>query len=150
MTSRPRSRLLITGSRTWDDWVTIIRELSAFAALNPILVSGHCRDGADELCEKVWANWGGDIERHPVTREEWAKYGKRAGFLRNQKMVDLGADWCLAFIRDNSPGATMTATIAEKAGIPTKRVPYLDGIRELPPTPEFLSASASEGIFPAV
>jgi YspA, cpYpsA-related SLOG family len=132
MPSKTRSRLLITGSRTWDDWVTIIRELSAFAAFAPILVSGHCRDGADELCEK------------------WAKYGKRAGYLRNQRMVDLGADWCLAFIRDNSPGATMTATIAEKAGIPTKRVPYLNGIRELPPTPEFLSASASEGIFPAV
>jgi hypothetical protein len=117
-----RKRLLVTGSRTWSNWRTIIEELSIFVAYNPILVHGDCPEGADLMCKLLWRHWGGEVEGHPVTREQWRRQGKKAGFIRNSMMVNLGADWCLAFIRLNSKGATMTADLAEKAGIPTRRV----------------------------
>jgi hypothetical protein len=40
--------------------------------------------------------------------------------MRNQHMVSLGADLCLAFIANNSPGATGCMKMAHRAGIPVE------------------------------
>lgn len=113
-------RLLTTGSRDWDR-VDIIRSALhwAFEKLGGgeiVLVSGACPTGADKLAEDFWESLGQPIERHPAN---WKYNGKRAGFMRNQHMVNLGADLCWAFINDNSRGATHCAEAAEKAGIET-------------------------------
>lgn len=68
------------------------------------------------MAERIAETSGWTIELHPA---DWDKHGKRAGFLRNKEMVDLGADAVLAFIRNNSKGATMTLDLARKAGLPT-------------------------------
>ncbi|MGH3568652.1 MAG: SLOG family protein [Pseudonocardia sp.] len=118
MAPTPR-RVLVTGSRTWTD-TRIIRDAlaTAWGAGTAVLVVGACPAGADTLAEACWRAWGGRVERHPA---DWARHGRTAGFLRNQHMVSLGADICLAFIRDNSPGASHTARLAESAGIPVHR-----------------------------
>ena len=125
-------RLLITGSRSWVDVQLIDYVLAAFSQADGVtLVSGACPDGADRICEHLAGVLGWTIERHPA---DWATHGRRAGFLRNRHMVELGADVCLAFIsactsprctqaggRHLSHGATHTAALAHSAGIPTYR-----------------------------
>jgi hypothetical protein len=120
-------RILVTGSRDWDDADKISEVLWQAVMLKPppyTLVTGACPTGADFIAESLAVltnnrhphTWV--IERHPA---QWGVHGKRAGFVRNAEMVELGADVCVAFIKNNSRGATMTADLAEKAGIPTKR-----------------------------
>ncbi len=118
-------RILITGSRTWTDR-SLIRDVLKDAHRQAqkeghgeiILVSGACPKGADRMCEEIWEANGLLVEKHPA---DWEKYPGRAGYIRNAEMVDLGANLCLAFIKDHSKGGSMTASLAEKANIPTRR-----------------------------
>ena len=110
-------RILITGSRDWDNPQAIELALVEHANVGDTLVSGACRTGADRMGEQAWETFG-PVETHPA---DWNTHGKRAGFIRNTEMVKLGADICLAFIRNGSKGATMTADLAEKAGIRVER-----------------------------
>jgi hypothetical protein len=52
---------------------------------------------------------------------DWQTHGRAAGIIRNTAMTRTGADVCLAFVRDASPGASHCAAQAEAAGIPTRR-----------------------------
>lgn len=121
----PPCRVLVTGSRDWPDYYTIAHALEDVASeqgfYRLVVVHGACPGGADEMAD-VWAlthtDRGVSIERHPA---RWDVYGRRAGPLRNLEMVKLGADACLAFIRDNSRGATHCAAEAERHGIPVRR-----------------------------
>jgi hypothetical protein len=120
-------RVLVTGSRDWDDVITIreaIEKALAEADGRPVLVvHGDCPGGADRHADHLarWMRGKGlavDVEKHPAN---WQINGKRAGFIRNTHMVNLGADLCLAFIRNGSRGASHTAALAEQAGIPVRR-----------------------------
>lgn len=111
-------RVLITGSRDWWDTEYIHSVLDEYLdACNVTLISGHCPTGADIICENYAAFRGWDLELYPA---DWDKYGSRAGFVRNYEMVQTGADVCLAFIRNRSKGATMTAELAQNSGIETR------------------------------
>lgn len=113
-------RLLITGSRAWTDQDTLVVALfRAWEELgrprDGVLVSGACPTGADRMAEEVWGRlWHFPIERHPA---DWSK-GKVAGPERNQKMVNLGADLCVAFPLPDSRGTRDCADRARRAGIP--------------------------------
>lgn len=120
-------RVLVTGSRDWSDTSTVRHALDvAWIEWSPetlVVVHGACPSGPDATADR-WARSMAefsdtvDVEPHPAA---WDRHGKRAGMMRNAEMVKLGADLCLAFIRDRSKGATHCAGLAEKAGIPTRR-----------------------------
>jgi hypothetical protein len=119
-------RLLVTGSRTWDDVAAVHAALDAARAvhLRLVVVHGDCLDGADAIA-KAWAEARG-VPHEPwaVTPEVWRRVGRGAGPQRNAAMVASRPAECVAFIRDASRGATGCAELAERAGIPTTRHAY--------------------------
>ena len=120
------TRVLVTGSRTWQNRAAIVDALDQLLAEHGVLTVVHGNaPGADRIAHnwalsQHYASSCGAVtpEAHPA---DWKKFGKRAGMFRNSLMVELGADVCLAFIRNQSPGATQCAALAEKAGIPVRR-----------------------------
>ena len=99
-------RLLVSGTRRGINPDVLTDALGeALAALggdigNVMLVHGGAT-GVDTQCGLIWAEWGGQVEIHPA---DWRKHGKAAGSIRNQEMVDLGADLCYAFPDSGSKG----------------------------------------------
>lgn len=121
------ARLLVTGSREYTDARTCAAALDEVAGLlrapggpPPILVHGSAR-GLDSLADRLARARGWPVEGHPA---DWARRGRRAGFVRNAEMVASGADLCLAFplgalLSGTSRGTWGCATAARAAGIPT-------------------------------
>jgi hypothetical protein len=122
-------RVLVTGSRDWPTpnavWAALndARFEAVLSGRPLVVVHGACPNGADTHASQ-WAEIAAQFTRS-VTEEahpaNWQINGKQAGFIRNQHMVNLGADVCLAFIRNGSRGASHTAALAEQAGIPVRR-----------------------------
>ena len=119
-------RLVITGSRNWNDKNVIVKELLVIKkkfGKDVVLVSGHNSKGADALCEEVADAFNWSIETYPPEwRDENGNFVKSAAFKRNSKMLADGADACLAFHKNNSEGTAHAIKTAQKLGIPTKVV----------------------------
>jgi len=119
-------RVLITGSRDWDDYTQIERVLARFEPGTTIVHGGNGRwdrvrrihVGADRLAGIAGQKLGFQVEVFPAA---WSTYGKRAGMIRNQKMVDAGADLVLAFPLESSVGTFDCMRRAERAGITVVR-----------------------------
>lgn len=120
-------RILVTGSRKWRDQelLRIVLDAVAVEALNAgcteVVVVHGCAPGADMMADYWVRNrrerWPVRAERYPA---DWRQYGKVAGIRRNGEMVKAGADVCLAFVLDESPGATHCGALAERHDIPTR------------------------------
>ena len=124
-------RILVTGSRDWTDKPTIRHAIfdtweAAGRPKNTVLVSGACPTGADRYSEICGDAFGFTVERHEA---DWAQYRKGAGPKRNQLMVDLDADVCLAFPREGSKGTVDCIKRAEKAKIPLQRYKEYENVR---------------------
>ena len=117
MTHSPR--ILVTGSRDWENVGIILEVLSDLHSSMPTatLVHGACPTGADKAADAIWTTWGLPVERFPA---DWQTHGRAAGPIRNQQMVDTGAAICIAFNRNDSRGTADCVKRAKKAGIPVR------------------------------
>lgn len=109
-------RILITGSREWDDAETLAILLKRYYDRDrtAVLIHGNGR-GCDKQAARIWKAFGG----HAVPyHAQWNLYGKSAGPKRNQQMVNDGATVCLAFPLGESRGTRDCMERAKKAGIP--------------------------------
>ncbi len=112
-------RVLVTGSRTWTDRATIKKVLSELPPQCTI-IHGGCETGADRIADEVAKELGLRTEVHPA---RWDEEGRGAGPLRNQRMVDEGADFCLAFRQPGpSRGTDDCVRRAKAAGIEVRMV----------------------------
>jgi len=105
----------------------VVAAEAARAGVEELVVVHGCAPGADTLADR-WTRIPGHplrvrVERHPA---DWRRYPRAAGVVRNRAMVRAGAEVCLAFIRDQSAGATDCAREAERAGIPVQVVDFAD------------------------
>lgn len=115
-------RVLVTGSRFWSDRQAVFRALDdQLKQADGLLTVVHGAAAGADTFAGCWAAIRGHetnrvaVEPHPA---EWHIYGKSAGPMRNQEMVDLGADVCLAFPKGDSRGTRHCMTAAAHAGIP--------------------------------
>jgi hypothetical protein len=112
-------RVLVTGSRDWRDFDTIWNRLSELPPSFSIIVHGAAT-GADHMCHSAAIALGFSPEPH---FPDYALYPVNVAPLkRNEKMVDLGADLCLAFPTASSRGTWHCYNLAKEAGIPCEIV----------------------------
>jgi NADPH:quinone reductase-like Zn-dependent oxidoreductase len=113
-------RVIVTGDRAWECHelaADVVRRLMARHGQRLVIVHGAAGGVGAAFAEAARA-LGVAVEPH---RAEWVRLGKRAGPSRNQRMVDAGADLCVAVHRfiANSKGTKDCARRAIAAGIPT-------------------------------
>ena len=124
MAKKENYKLIIAGSRGFSNYRLLKEECDKFLRekekeYNIIIVSGGAR-GADSLGEKYANDSGFDLEIYPAQRK---KYGKSAGFRRNEQMVQI-ADGVIAFWDGESHGTKHTIDISTEKGIDVKVVNY--------------------------
>jgi len=90
---KKKMRVIVCGSRFWKDVDIIRRELEKLPP-DTIIIHGGA-NGADRIAGKIATQLGFKVV---VFEAEWDKYGKAAGVIRNQRMIDEGKpDLILAF-----------------------------------------------------
>lgn len=114
-------RVLVCGSRTWRHPVPIQALLDGLRQLYPstLTVIEGCARGADEVaCREE----GNPANEHEHYRADWGQYGKAAGPIRNQTMLDKGKpNVVFAFVDkplEESRGTHSMVSLARKADVP--------------------------------
>lgn len=110
-------RVLVCGDRHWKDLNMIFEALDKLPQ-GTVIVHGAAR-GADRIAADLTEVLGLSPEPHAA---QWGKFGRGAGIIRNQQMLDSGIDLVLAFHDDltHSKGTGDMVRRAMKASVRVK------------------------------
>jgi len=122
-------KIAVIGSRNWRNKL-LIHEImkeefqNEYGELNSNeLISGGAI-GVDSYAEAIFDDWNRcqksiNLEQYKkhIYKPDWNKYGKKAGYLRNQDIV-FNADKLIAFWDGKSKGTKHSIDLAIEKGIP--------------------------------
>lgn len=117
-------RVLVCGDRNWSDKEFINNVLrETWYELDehgiPLVIIHGCARGADSIAGKIGEQQSLEVIKFPA---DWERYGRSAGPIRNQQMLDEGKpDLVIAFndAIDASKGTKDMVNRAKKSGIKT-------------------------------
>ena len=121
---KEKFRVIIAGSRGFNDY-NLLEEKCDFLLSEKVkthdivIVSGTAR-GADKLGERYARERGYELEAHPA---DWDKYGKSAGYRRNQEMAEV-ADAVICFWDGTSKGTKHMIDIAKEKNLMLRVIQY--------------------------
>ena len=109
-------KIIVAGSRSFNDYGFMCKRLREYLTVNNdgdwTIISGHAK-GADSLGETFAKEHGLKLE---IFHADWNKYGKSAGYIRNEKMAK-NADTLIAFWDGKSKGTKHMIDIALDKGL---------------------------------
>ena len=126
--SRRTFKVIVAGSRTagtdTDHYILLECKLNILLKRKSIthdivIVSGAAK-GADQMGEHYAKVYNYEVERYPA---DWTKFGKRAGYLRNQEMA-MNADALVALWDGHSRGTQHMIKLATEHGLPTRTISF--------------------------
>ena len=108
-----KMKLAVVGSRAFNDFALLTRELDSIHAQTPIelIVSGGAK-GADSLAEE-WARLNG--VKTQIFLPDWKKHRRGAAFVRNRQII-AECERCLAFWDGTSKGTQNSIELAKGLG----------------------------------
>lgn len=106
-------RVAIVGSRDYPDLGDVVAYVRALPG-DTVIISGGAR-GVDRVAEHAAFQRGMTTRIYPA---EWERYGKQAGYRRNQQIV-ADADRLVAFHDGVSRGTQHSIDLARAASKPT-------------------------------
>lgn len=110
-------RVLVSGSRECVNWEFVQARLNDLAVRNKIDVIIHGGAAGVDNLAGVWARNNNIPEE--IYMADWDTHGKKAGPIRNQKMLDESKpDVVVAFPSQDSKGTVHMMKITEKARVP--------------------------------
>lgn len=118
-------KLIIAGTRDFEDYSTlkaVIQDQGLIDEENLIIISGMAR-GADLLGVRWAIQYKRPLIRMPA---DWDKYGRRAGYIRNSEMADVGTH-LLALWDSKSRGTKNMIDIACDKGLEVCVFDYVKG-----------------------
>lgn len=143
--AKSHPKVALSGSRTFTDQRLVERVIDRLidrrAVIHIACSDRGCTAGVDTFVHQYVDYRIDDVYDNEVFYAEWRRYGKRAGFLRNEDMIRASSE-LIAFLSPGAPtpGTSHAIGLAQRKGIPLHV--YQDGkwtsLQSINPVPESL------------